>query len=139
MRLRKAARPRRIGGSPGRDRMTGGQRREFLETAMDVDLDERRGLAGRIGGALDADALQLDEADDAGLGGLQPPEQIVHGNGVYRSLARIPGWYFVVERQASEARGISKVVDPLVACDRHDPRSEGFRGRVRLPFGMDGE
>src|SRR5262249_48679821 len=38
--------------------VTGGQRRQFLETAMDVDLDERCGLAGCVRGAFDADTVQ---------------------------------------------------------------------------------
>ena len=106
---------------------------------MDVDFDESCGLAGRARGVFDAGALQLYEADYAGLGGLQPAEQIVHCNGAYRSLATILGRYFVVERRGCEARGVSNVVDPLIACYRRDPWSEGFRGRVRVPFGVDGE
>jgi hypothetical protein len=65
---------------------------------MDVDLDERYGLAGRAGGAFDTDALQFHEADHAGLGGLQSAEQILHRNGVYRSVPMILDRYFVVER-----------------------------------------
>jgi hypothetical protein len=41
---------------------------------MDVDFNERCGLAGCIGGAFDADALQLYKSDYTGLRWLQPPE-----------------------------------------------------------------
>jgi len=51
-----------------------GQRRKFLETSMDVDFDKGWGLARGNGGGFNADALQLYEPNNAGLGGLQPAE-----------------------------------------------------------------
>src|SRR5208337_5408919 len=51
----------------------------------------------------------------------------------------VDGHYFIGERQRCEARGISNMVDPLVACDCRNPRSEGLRRRVCVPFGMNGE
>ncbi len=65
---------------------------------MDVDFDESSGLPSCTRGALDADTLQLYEADYAGLGGLQPAEQTVHCNDAYRGLSTILDRYFVVER-----------------------------------------
>src|SRR5262249_33129540 len=94
-----------------------GQRGELFQTSMDIDLDESCGLAGRARGVCDARPLQLYEADDAGLSRLQPPEQVVQCNSTQRRLPPIIDRYFVVERHGCEARGVSNVVDPLVACD----------------------
>src|SRR5262249_26741526 len=103
---------------------------------MDVDLDERCGLAGRARSHLDADALQFHKANHAGCGWLQLPEQVAHHNGAYRGLRVILDRYFLVERQGRKPRGVSKMVDPLVSCDRSNPRSERSRGRIRMPVGM---
>ena len=65
---------------------------------MDVDFDESSGLPSCPRGALDADPLQLYEADYVGLGGLQPPEQIMHRNDACRSLATILDRHDVVKR-----------------------------------------
>jgi hypothetical protein len=75
----------------------GDQCRQFLQTSMDVDLDKSGGLTGRAGGVFDAETLQFDEADHAGLSGLQPAEQIVNRGGAYRSSAVIIDRYVVVE------------------------------------------
>src|SRR5258708_26284892 len=48
-------------------------------------------------------------------------------------------WYFVVQRQCGKSRCVSNAVDPLIACNRHDPRSKGARWCVRVTFGMDRE
>jgi hypothetical protein len=112
----------------GRGSSIGDQCSEFLQTSMDVDFDERCGLARRIGGSFDADTLQLYEPDHAGLRGIQPLEQAVDGNSAYRNLAQIFGRYSVVERHRCEARGLSNLIDPLVACDRRDPRPKDFVG-----------
>jgi len=103
---------------------------------MDVDLYERSGLAGCTGCAVDAEALQFHEADDVGLRGLQPAKQIVHCGGAYRGFPMILDRYFVVERHRGKSRRLSNLIDPFVARNRVDPRPEGSRWCVGVPFGM---
>src|ERR1700722_12195813 len=104
---------------------------------MDVDLNEGCGLAGCARGAFDAETLQFYEADHVRLSGLQPAKQMLHRGGAYRSSPMILDRHFVVERQGREARRVSNAVDPLIACDRRYPCSEGSRWCVRVPLGVD--
>src|SRR4029453_5067521 len=78
--------------------ITSDQRRQFPETAMDVDLDESCRLARRAGGRFYAGPLQPYQTDHAGLGGLQSPEQVVHHDGAYRRLPSILDRDFVGPR-----------------------------------------
>ena len=62
--------------SPSRD-----EGDHFFQASVDVDLDERCGLTGCAGRTCDAQTLQLDEADHAGLRGLQPSKKVVQCGG----------------------------------------------------------
>jgi len=106
---------------------------------MDVDLDERRGLTGCDGGVLDAEALQFDEANHTGLSRRQSGKQIVHHDGAYHGMLVILDRYLITEGENRYPRGASNVVDPLVACDRRDPRPKRSRRRVRVRLGKYGE
>ena len=64
---------------------------------MDVDLDERYGLAGCARCASDAETLQFHQADHAGLRGLQPAKEIVYRCGANRRFSVILDWYLVIE------------------------------------------
>ena len=65
---------------------------------MDVDLDQRRGLTGCAGRARDAEPLQLDQADDAFLRGLQPAKQMVERRGADCSTFMILDRDVLIER-----------------------------------------
>ena len=128
-----------MSGPRRRNSITSYQCRQFLQTSMDIDLHESRGLARRAGGIFDADVLQLYKANDTGLGGFELPEQLVYCNCVYRKLAKILDRDSVVQRTGCEPRGVSNLVDPLMACNGRNPRSKWSRGRVRVSLGMDGQ
>ena len=113
-----------MSGPRRRNSITSYQCRQFLQTSMDIDLHESCGLARRAGGIFDADILELYKADDTGLGGFELPEQFVHCNRVYRKLAKILDCYSLVQRTGCEPRGVSHLVDPLMACDGRSPRSK---------------
>jgi hypothetical protein len=77
---------------------SGGQSRQFLQTAMDVNFDEGCRLAGHVRGAFDAEALQHYQANDASLGGLQLAKEILHRNATHGCLVTILERYFVVHQ-----------------------------------------
>src|SRR5689334_16089641 len=62
---------------------------QLLQTTMDIDLDERDGLAGCTGRTSNAETLQFDQADHAGLRGLQLAKEIVHRCSAYRRFPMI--------------------------------------------------
>ena len=88
-----------MSGPRGCDSIHNCQFGQFLQTAMNIDLDESRGLARRAGSMFDADTLQLYEADYAGLRRLQLTEQVLQQNGVYRRLPTVLDRYLVVKRE----------------------------------------
>lgn len=101
---------------------------------MDIDLDESYRLACLAGGIFDANALKLYKADDAGLGGLQVPEHVVHYNRVYRRLDTGLDRYIIAEQKICEPRSVSNLVDPFIARNRRDPGSEGLEGAYLWRF-----
>ena len=64
---------------------------------MDIDLDQRRGLAGCARCRRDAEALKLYEADHALLRGFQPSKQVVQGGSTNRCSLMILDRYLLVE------------------------------------------
>src|SRR5215470_5705370 len=106
---------------------------------MDVDLNERYGLAGCAGCTSDAETLQFHQADHTSLRRLQPAKEMFHGRGAYCGSPMVLDRYFIVERLCGESRCIANAVDPFIACDRRDPRSEGPRRCVGVSFGMNRE
>ena len=92
---------------------------------MDVDLDERNGLACCARCANNTETLQFHQSDHAGLRGFEPAKEIVNRYGVYCWLRMIFDGYLIIERYCGESRCISNAIDPFIACDCRDPRSEG--------------
>jgi len=65
---------------------------------MDVDLDERRGLAGCARCTCDAETPQLYQTNYAFLRGLQLPQQVIQRGRAHRSSSVILDRYLLIWR-----------------------------------------